>query len=70
MAGHLLSVICAWCNRVVVIGPPGAPVTHTMCPSCIDWTMTHPTGRRDGGASDLEELRPTDESGSRQSRTA
>ena len=69
MAGHMLSVVCAWCNRVVVKAPAGAGVTHTICPSCIDWTMTHPTSRVDSGASDLEELRPTTGTGSHQFRT-
>ena len=69
MTAHTLAVVCAWCNRVVVEAPEGAGVTHTICPSCVDWTMTHPTSRVDCGASDLEELRPTIETGSRQSRT-
>jgi hypothetical protein len=58
MATQILAVVCAWCNRVVVKGPAGAGVTHTICSSCVDWTATHPTSRTgSAGASDLQELR-------------
>ncbi len=43
MATQISAVICAWCNRIVFNGPAGAAgVSHTICPSCFDWTMTHP----------------------------
>jgi hypothetical protein len=39
MAAQILTVICAWCNRTVVRGPQNAAITHTICPSCVAWTM-------------------------------
>jgi hypothetical protein len=27
----------------VLATTPGAPVTHTICQSCADWTLTHQT---------------------------
>jgi hypothetical protein len=43
MAAHIPAVVCAWCNRTVMKAVPGAPVTHTICESCADWTFTHQT---------------------------
>ena len=57
MATQMLAVVCAWCNRVVITAPDGAGVTHTICPSCVDWTLAHPTSRGSGAASRLEWLR-------------
>ena len=68
MAGHLLAVVCAWCNRVVVKGPAGAEVTHTICPSCVDWTMTHPDSRSEFEASDPDGLSPMTGTAPRQCR--
>ena len=42
MAAELLTVICAWCNQTVTAGPAGAPVTHTICGSCLERMGTHP----------------------------
>ena len=42
---EFLSVVCAWCKRIVTAAPEGTPVTHTICTACFDRTMTHP--RRD-----------------------
>jgi hypothetical protein len=39
MAERLLVVVCAWCNRVVSTAPAGAGVTHTICPSCLDFAF-------------------------------
>jgi hypothetical protein len=36
---RLLVVVCAWCNRVVSAAPAGAEITHTICPSCLDFTF-------------------------------
>jgi hypothetical protein len=41
MAAHVLTVVCAWCHRIVERGPTGASVTHTICQECLDWTVTH-----------------------------
>ena len=38
MAAEVLTVVCAWCQRTVTAAPPGAHVTHTICPSCVDRT--------------------------------
>lgn len=43
MPASALSVVCAWCRRIVKSGPPGAYVTHTICPSCIEWAIAHPS---------------------------
>jgi len=37
-----LAVVCAWCNRMLTAGRDGSPVTHTICPACLEWAMTHP----------------------------
>jgi hypothetical protein len=39
MAAQILTVVCAWCNRTIVYGPKTAAITHTICPSCVEWTM-------------------------------
>jgi hypothetical protein len=64
MASQVLSVVCAWCNRSVSTAPAGAGVTHTICPSCLDWAVAHPTAQPGHHlpahrhvASDLYELR-------------
>ena len=41
---ELLSVVCAWCKRIVTAAPAGTPVTHTICSACFDRTITHPRG--------------------------
>jgi hypothetical protein len=43
MATPTLAVVCAWCNRVVTPAPAGAHVTHTICPSCMEWAFVHRT---------------------------
>lgn len=50
-AVHTSSVVCAWCNRTVMKAAPGAPVTHTICDACANWTFTHQT-LEFGGASE------------------
>ena len=39
MAAQILTVVCAWCHRIVTNGSPAAGVSHTICPSCVDWTL-------------------------------
>ena len=39
MGQRLLVVVCAWCNRVISTAPVGSGVTHTICPSCLDFTF-------------------------------
>jgi hypothetical protein len=67
MAVQRLSVVCAWCNRLVTAAPAGAALTHTICPSCLDWAVAHPASRSTPHiasdlhlASDLYELRSED----------
>jgi hypothetical protein len=43
MATSALAVVCAWCNQVVTPAPAGAPVTHTICPACMEWAFVHRT---------------------------
>jgi hypothetical protein len=64
MPAPRLSVVCAWCNRVVARAPLGAAVTHTICPACVDWAVTNPASHPAESlsddrhlASDLYELR-------------
>ncbi len=57
MAGHMLAVVCAWCNRIVTQAAAGADVSHTICASCSEWSIQNPTSRAGcGTGSDLEEL--------------
>lgn len=42
MQGPDFAVICAWCKRTITPGLSGSPVTHTICPACLEWAMTHP----------------------------
>ena len=37
-----LAVVCAWCKRTLAVAAEGAPVTHTICPVCVEWAMAHP----------------------------
>lgn len=32
-----LTVVCAWCTKVMQEGSPDAEVTHGMCPSCAEY---------------------------------
>jgi len=32
----VLRLVCAWCQRVLVDGTPGAPTSHSICAPCID----------------------------------
>jgi len=40
MGTQVLAVVCAWCNRVITTAPVGSSVTHTICSSCLDWTLS------------------------------
>jgi len=31
---RVLSIVCAWCWRVMRVGDPGAPTSHGICPTC------------------------------------
>ena len=41
MATRVLTVVCAWCKRMVTAEPNATGITHTICPSCLDRTITH-----------------------------
>jgi hypothetical protein len=56
MATQVSAVICAWCSRIVFNGPAGAGVSHTICPSCFDWTMSHPESQT--GPDAVSDLTP------------
>lgn len=30
------SLICAWCDRVLLAGDPSKPVSHGICPECAE----------------------------------
>ncbi len=43
MAAQPLAIVCAWCNRVMAEAPSGTPITHTICPACLEWALAHPS---------------------------
>ena len=43
MAAQALAIVCAWCNRRMAVAPAGTPITHTICPACLEWALTHPS---------------------------
>ena len=44
MSDRSLKVVCAWCNRVVIMAPTGTLITHTICPTCLDFAIMHRSG--------------------------
>lgn len=56
MAEYSLKVVCAWCNRVVIMAPMGASVTHTICPTCLDFTITHRSGSTHDASVSVEHV--------------
>jgi hypothetical protein len=55
MRAKVLTVVCAWCKRVVTAAPKAAGVTHTICASCLDRTIAH----SDDGGIDPAALLPS-----------
>ena len=43
MAARIVVVVCAWCNQTMSEASTALPVTHTICPTCFDWSVAHPT---------------------------
>ena len=43
MAARSFTVVCAWCHRIVRVAAADEDITHTICESCFDWTLTHPS---------------------------
>jgi hypothetical protein len=43
MTTRSFTVICAWCHRIVRVAAADEDITHTICESCFDWTLTHPS---------------------------
>jgi hypothetical protein len=41
MRVETFTVVCAWCHRVVKRATADALVSHTICPTCLEWTLTH-----------------------------
>lgn len=41
MEVQTFTIVCAWCRRVVKMAAAGASVSHTICPMCLEWTLTH-----------------------------
>lgn len=35
--------VCAWCQAVLTMGDPGAPVTHTICEPCSRAFLEEPS---------------------------
>jgi hypothetical protein len=57
MATQILKVVCAWCNRVVTMAPKGTAVTHTICPTCLDFTIARRSGIACDASSSMEPVR-------------
>jgi hypothetical protein len=36
MTAVILHRVCAWCQRVIEQGTPGARTTHVLCPACVE----------------------------------
>jgi len=58
MAARRYTVVCAWCQRIVATASGGDGVTHTICESCFDWTLTHPSAAVVGAGADAIEFPP------------
>jgi len=43
MSAQGFTVVCAWCNRKISAASASAPVSHTICTSCLEWSIDHPT---------------------------
>lgn len=54
MAAQTSAVVCIWCNRTISAAPAGAPVSHTICSTCVDGTLTHQGLAFDGTSCDVE----------------
>jgi hypothetical protein len=57
MAARTLTVVRAWCTRIVAVAPGTNGVTHTICASCFDWTLTHPSASMGVEAIDVQPCR-------------
>ncbi len=44
MADEPYAVVCAWCNRIVNAPARRRPVTHTICPSCLERALAQQGG--------------------------
>jgi len=53
MAAQRLKVVCAWCKETMTAGAStDTSVSHSICPSCLEWSITHPTMVFHGGRSE------------------
>jgi hypothetical protein len=43
------TIICAWCHCVVKTAATDALVSHTICPTCLEWTLTNSASDADRG---------------------
>ena len=59
MDARALTVVCAWCRRVVMAPPSAAGITHTICPACLASVFDQPPPAQPTapGGHDLDELR-------------
>ena len=55
MADEPYAVVCAWCNRIVNAPARRTPVTHTICPSCLERALEQQSG---GATSHPASLNP------------
>ena len=47
MAEQPFAVVCAWCNRIVNAPARRKPVTHTICPTCLERALATRGGTAD-----------------------
>src|SRR5215471_18314301 len=52
VAARAMRVVCAWCKETMAGAVIDAPVTHSICPPCFEWSITHPTQVFHGGRSE------------------
>lgn len=58
---HTSTVICAWCNRTVMIALVRTSRTQAICQACADWAFSHQPLEFDGLAdADHIDLPPRD----------
>jgi hypothetical protein len=59
MVEQPFAVVCAWCNRIVNAPARRTPVTHTICPSCLERALAQQGGTaHDGTAGNNLNLQP------------
>ena len=53
MADESFALVCAWCNRIVNAPARRTPVTHTICPSCLERALAQQGSRATPNTTNL-----------------